>query len=304
MRWAALSLALGCAPVGARSRLPDGAVAIVELEGGGYATAFLDLRGRGGRTTVRAAEGSYAAQLCPDGGREPAGEALTSPGPGAGFHLRRVADRLELRLPRSDDDRWTPALHGVSRLERACWVNTHRLSRESTRILKRELKEVVSLVAERAPAHVDGELDEWDGARASVVERPTQVLAGMRGWSGPRDAAFGVAARDTSWGLVLALRVRDDQRDPGDHLEILDLDRRIVVPMAAGGAVEEGPGWRAAFGEAGWQGQGLEILLEGQVGSEEGTSPVVQYVDADPGEAETRLGTAATPALGALAAAP
>lgn len=301
----ALALALaGCGGPHGQVWLPDGAVAVIALESGGSATVHVDLgRDRVG-PRVRVAEGRL--DLAPFGEvvRPDASGSAHHLGPGEGFHLRQVEDRLELLRPRGDEARWMPVLRGVGALESVVWVNTDRLSEGERNLLDARLKEVVPLDVERAAAVVDGDLAEWTGSAARPVERPSQVLAGAQSWSGPRDAAFGMAARWVGDGLVLALRIRDDLHVQGaDRLEILAADRVIRLPLSDRAGQAEGPGWRAAFAEPDWLGQGLELwIAEPSPRALLERPPVIQLVDQDPDEAETRLGSAANADLGVLAA--
>lgn len=60
MRWALPLLALGCGPVHGYGGLPDGAVAVVSLKGGGHASVYVDLRRDPTGPRVRAATGVLA----------------------------------------------------------------------------------------------------------------------------------------------------------------------------------------------------------------------------------------------------
>lgn len=294
---------LGCQDVRGTFGLPDGAIAQVALVSGGEATVYVDLRRDAAGPRVRAAVGRHeiaqtfaASALGPE-------ESTYHTGPGEGFHLRRSGERLELLRPRGDEAHWMPVLKGVERLREVRWINTARLSREDMRTLDTRLKEVIPLDVAVGDAVVDGDLDEWVGAAASPVERPSQVLAGMPDWSGPRDASFGVAGRASSAGLVLALRVRDDAHVLGqDRLELLSAGGVIRLPLPEHAQRVEGDGWVAAFSEPDWLGQSLE-LWQPDTAATIGRPPVVQFVDVDPGEGEVRLGSAASTALGELAAA-
>ncbi len=296
---------LACERGELRASLPDGAVALVTLESGVTATVYVEIHRERPGPQVRAALGRYeiapelpSATLAPD-------ESTHHDGPGAGFHLRRREDRLELLRPRGDEARWLPVLKGVRRLERVRWINTARLSSRDLRTLDTRLKEVIPLDILPGEAAVDGDLSEWEGAAARPVERSSQVLAGMPSWSGPRDASFGLAARETPEGVVLAVRIRDDRHVPGeDRLEILTSSQVIRLPLPASARAIEGGAWTAAFSEPDWLGQGLELRLEGTTAAALlRAPPVVQLVDLDPGEEEARLGSASNPALSGLAAA-
>lgn len=305
MRAALLALTLGCAGGGAHQGLPDGVVATVALESGAVATVYVELRRDRSGPRVRVAEERLdLATFGEPAALEPDGSAHHR-GPGAGFHLRRVEDRLELLRPRGDEARWSPVLRGVDRVLGAVWVNTAQLTEGERHVLDLRLKEIVPLDVRPGEATVDGDLSEWEGAAARPVERPSQVLAGVESWSGPRDAAFGTAARWREGELVLALRIRDDIRVRGaDQLEILAGDRVLRLPLPERAAVVEGPGWRAAFAEPDWLGQGVELALSApELSAVLARPPVVQLVDQDPGEEAVRLGSAASAELGGLAAA-
>ena len=157
---------------------------------------------------------------------------------------------------------------------------------------------------ETAPAWADGDLSEWRGSAARRVERPSQVLSGLGGWGGPRDSSFSVSARRVGDALVLALRVLDDAWvKGGDRLEILLGDSVVRLPLDEDGGTVRGPGWEAQVAEAGWQGLQLELAIALAHGQDLSDEPlVVQLVDVDPGELDTRLGSAPDPLLAGLAA--
>ena len=352
--------------------LPDALSAVVALEGGGYASVLVDLRGEDGAPAVRATGGVLSVgergvlslgvvpteasgralrledliggataelpirgdftllKLDPDGvggglavvevdgrvmtlsladGRATPGgsreaQAAYASGPGAGFHLRRRGEHLELLRPRGDTSRWIPMLDGVSALESATWLRVATLPGAARALVDARLKEVRAVRVEAAEARADGDLSEWRGSVARRVERPSQVLSGLDGWDGPRDASFGVSARQVGDALVLALRVRDDAWvSGGDRLEILLGDRVIRLPLAEQGGALSGPGWQAYLAEAGWQGLALEVAVATPRGADVADTPlVVQLVDVDPGEVDTRLGSAPDPLLAGLAA--
>lgn len=278
-------------------------VHVLDLVGGGQAGAELSapLRivsvGPDGEVQIASTAGTLTLdpRRRSGGGGAPRGVEADRAGPGQGFHLRVREGQLELMRPRGAP--WTPVLEGVSALLGAWWLTSADLPDAERAVVQAHFKQVGPFPLEPGEAAVDGDLSEWADASALPVDDPSQVLDGMAWWEGPRDAAFGVAARWNDQGVVLAVRVVDDAPGQvGDALEILLEDRTIALPLVPGPAA--GAGWRAVVAAPGQ----VEIALA-DAAALRSRPPVVHLRDADPGQGELRLGTAPDARLGGLACA-
>ena len=219
-------------------------------------------------------------------------------GPGRGFALRQHDDRIELLLPRSDPGRWTPLVGHVSELIGSWWLREEDLPLWERALLDQHLHEVATVPLVQGEAKIDGDLSDWRELRALAVDSEAQVMSGSANWSGPRDGAFGVVGRIQQGVLMLAARIRDDHLiADADMLQIQLGSRRVDLPMRVEAGEVSGPGWRAVFAAPRDFGIALEIEIEGI--DVKGPGPVVSYVDLDPGEGSTRLGTAPASSLAA-----
>ena len=226
------------------------------------------------------------------------------PGPRDAFSLQLVDDRLEMLLPRSEG-RGTPLIHGVDEVLGSWWLRSDDLPQWEREQLERLFKEVGVLTADVGETVADGHLREWRGSRALAVDALSQVIDGEDYWGGPRDGSFGVAVRNDGSETVLAVRIRDDVllRD-ADRLELHLGARLIDIPLlqadeaALGEGCLEGEGWLACFTAPNMTGLGVEIRLDTPLLiTSEALPLVVRYVDHDPGQGSTTLGTSAWPQL-------
>lgn len=220
----------------------------------------------------------------------PGGE-LHRDGPGNGFHVRLREQRLELQRPRGEPSSWRPVLRGVDALLGAWWIHSASLPEDELALLDERFKQVGLLLADEGDANLDGSLDEWQDASALPVDQRSQVQSGAEWWSGARDGAFGVAARTDGQRLLLALRVRDDHWIEGDRLEIALGDRLIRVPLGSGADHQEGLSWSSFRNPLQSAEIGVEVAMS-MPGSGGRPRAVAWLVDADPGQGDTRLGTA------------
>ncbi len=234
-----------------------------------------------------------ATEVAWPGGRQ------TWRGPREGFSVRLVDEHIELHLPRSQGV-GVPILHGVEAVLGSWWLTNAEIPSWEADRLNAIFKEVGGLTVEPGSAVADGDMREWRGDRALAVDSRSQVTTGDDYWSGPRDGSFGVAARVAEGATWLAIRIRDDELLRGsDRLELNLGDRSIDITIPPkGDRTIAGEGWSAHFTEERMQGIGLEVHLETPDLTEARVLPlVVCYIDHDPGQGSTTLGTSAWPAL-------
>jgi hypothetical protein len=234
-----------------------------------------------------------ATEVAWPGGRQ------TWRGPREGFSVRLVDEHIELHLPRSEGV-GIPILHGVEAVLGSWWLRNSEIPTWEADYLNALFKEVGSLAVEPGSAVADGDMREWRGEHALAVDSHSQVITGDDYWSGPRDGSFGVASRVSEGSTWLAIRIRDDTllRD-ADRLELSLGERNINISFPPAGAnTIAGDGWSAHFTEERMQGIGMEIHLETPDLTEARVLPlVVRYIDHDPGQGSTTLGTSAWPSL-------
>lgn len=230
----------------------------------------------------------------------PGQAAVVADGPGAGFAVRRQRDLLEVRLPGAIDGAWQPLMQGVDELIGAWWVSTDAAPQWEQDAVDDRFAQVGVLSAALGVAVADGDLREWRGTRALRVDLDRQIIDGQEYWDGPNDASFGVAARIHGGHIVLAVRVRDDEISPDhDRVEVTLADRLVVLPIPGASRRLEGLDWSAAFTDRSNSEVGVELdLAVGELWPDRLALPLtVHYVDGDPGQGSTRLGTAASPSL-------
>ncbi len=229
------------------------------------------------------------------------GGPVSRKGPGRGFSLTLVDERLELSLPRVDpDDAGVPLISPVSRVLGNWWSPRSALPEWEQAIIERDFKQVAALPVTQGVVEVDGRLGEWRDLRAQAVDSSWQVLSGLEGWDGPRDGSFGASVQVSGSTIYLAVRVRDDAIVEGDHISVHLPGERIRVPIVPTDAPIEGPRWRAALSDALSHGVALELEIEdrGILPGRDRTLPLVVHLDdVDPGQVSTCLGTAAWPEL-------
>lgn len=143
---------------------------------------------------------------------------LLANGPGQGFRLEQRGEQVLLTLPHSPQP--FPLLNHVSQLVHMGLWTQQELSPATRRLLKRRFKSVRALYPVMGEAQVDGDLREWAQPDALAIGDASQVLVGEGEWEGPSDAGLAVAVQDTPQGLVLGLRVMDDELGPQDILEL------------------------------------------------------------------------------------
>ena len=236
---------------------------------------------------------------------EPATEAAypgglqTWRGPRDGFSLRLIDSHIELHLPRSEGV-GIPLLHGVEAVLGSWWLRDSEIPTWEAEHLNALFKEVGGLAVEPGVAVTDGDMREWRGERALAVDSRSQVISGEEYWSGARDGSFGVAARVDQGTTWLAIRIRDDALLRGsDRLELSLNERNIAITLPDEDAGEvSGEGWTAVFTRPRMQGIGVEIQLTTPALSQARVlKTVVRYVDHDPGQGSSVLGTSAWPGL-------
>lgn len=222
-------------------------------------------------------------------------------GPGDGFRLFTHDDKVLLHLPYMGSP--IPIAHGVARVFAVGLFNDAELSDDTLDALDAEFRSVDAIGSSPLNADIDGDLNEWSHQRAVAISSPGHVVTQPEVWGGPRDASLSVAARRWRGEVLLAVRVRDDQLMPGDHVTIelipgvkvhLDLGQEDACP-AVFRCVEDDT---ALFGRA------FELALPAPRGKQ--TSPgeqlglplVVRYADRDADEPLVELASA--PSLQAL----
>jgi hypothetical protein len=254
-------------------------------------------------------EGAAWLGLADQRNAEPsAGGSLWHPGPGRGFALSLDAGRLRLETPhaRPRDPDLLPS--GVEAVVGSWWLSSARLPVWEQRLLEQRFKEIAAVGIVEGTAQADGDLSEWSGVRAQVVERRSQVRGGAGAWTGPDDASLGVAARRGEGELIVVVRIRDDHLLPGEDRIGLSLSASSIGELAfsldlpeapVGGRRVVGEGWSAVFAEAEPGEVALEVSFHpaGLFADDGEPDTIVRYSDADPGEEVTTLGTAAWPGL-------
>lgn len=222
-------------------------------------------------------------------------------GPGDGFSLFRHDDKVLLHLPYMGSP--IPIAHGVARVFAVGLFNEAELTPDTLDLLDAEFHSVDAIPSSPLNADLDGDLGEWSHQRAVAVSSPGHVVTQAAVWGGPRDASLSVAARRWRGEVLLALRVRDDELMPGDHVTIelgagvkvhLDLNAEDACP-AMFRCVEDDT---ALFGRA------FELALPAPLGHQRGPADslglplVVRYADRDANEPLVELASA--PSLQAL----
>ena len=222
-------------------------------------------------------------------------------GPGDGFHLFSRDDKLLLHLPHMGSP--IPIAHGVSRVFAVGLFNDGELSDDTLDLLDAEFRSVDAVPSSPLNADIDGDLNEWSHQRAVAISSPGHVVTQPEVWDGPRDASLSVAARRWRGEVLLAVRVRDDQLLPGDHVTIelgpgvkvhLDLGQEHACPADLR-CVEDAT---ALFGRA------FELALPAPRGAQSGPGDqlglplVIRYADRDANEPLVELASA--PSLQAL----
>lgn len=205
-------------------------------------------------------------------------------GPGDGFRLFSRDDKLLLHLPHMGSP--IPIAHGVSRVFAVGLFNEGELDEDTLELLDIEFRSVDAIPSSPLNADLDGDLDEWSHQRAVAISSPGHVVTHPEDWGGPRDASVSVAARTWHGEVLLAVRVRDDQIMPGDHVTIelgpqlkisLDLGREDACPERVRCVEDE----TALFGRA------FELALPAVRGAPSGPAEqlglplVVRYADRD-----------------------
>lgn len=175
---------------------------------------------------------------------------LTHPGPAPGFRIALSGGKLRIGLPLSHEPRLVH--EGVKRIVGVQWVRGE--DDDAQEVLNRTFRGQATVRAAPRPATLDGALDDWAHARPTVVGAPWQLQSGARGWDGPRDGSFGIAASWTDTQACFAGRVRDDRLTAGDQLAIHLGGDSVVVPLL-GPAPPEARLWDA------WLGVGFEVCL-------------------------------------------
>jgi hypothetical protein len=225
---------------------------------------------------------------------------VVAEGPGVGFATRRNDSKLEVRLPGGHDDGWQPLMQGVDELVGAWWVSLASAPQWEKDAVDERFAQVGVLSAALGVAVADGDLREWRGTRALKVDLDRQVIDGLEYWDGPNDASFGVAARIDGGHIVMAVRVRDDLLSPDhDRIEVTLAERHVVLPIPGASRRLGGLYWSASFTDRSSNEVGVELdLAVGDLRPDRLALPLtVHYVDGDPGQGSTRLGTAASPSL-------
>ena len=281
-------LLLACAGPEREGELPSHALAVVEFDDGQRASLLVELDLPGQPLLVRGAEGVVVFEEGHANALDPASldpvHAVEALGPGEGFHLEQVEDRVELRLPLSEEP--VVLAHDVRSLLAAELL--HGVSDPGP------FRRVAPLEAANRPARIDGSLDEWDG-RALAVQSAADVQSGEASWKGPRDASFGVAARLHHERVSLGVRIRDDELRLGeDRLELVVPGQgTVAIAMQEAGSCEVPEGWECAFVPSVDFGTGLELSFpdEREQRSQQ-LGVVVRYVDQDGQEPSTVLASA------------
>jgi hypothetical protein len=222
-------------------------------------------------------------------------------GPGDGFRLFSRDDKLLLHLPHMGSP--IPIAHGVARVFAVGLFNEGELDDDTLDLLDTEFRSVDAIGASPLNADIDGDLSEWSHQRAVAISDVGHVVTQPDLWGGPRDASLSVAARRWRGEVLLAVRVRDDQLMPGDHVTIelgpglkvhLDLGQEDACP-ALSRCVEDDS---ALFGRA------FELALPAPGRHPSGPADqlglplVIRYADRDANEPLVELASA--PSLQAL----
>ena len=283
-----LTLLLACAAPERSGELPSQALAVVLFEDGQQASLLVELERPGRPPVVRGAEGALLFEdghaIAVEASTLPAVGEVHEPGPGEGFRLSLVEDRVELSLPLAAEP--IVLAEGVRELLAA------QLLHEPPD--PGPFRRIASLEATQRPARIDGVLDEWDG-RALAVQTSADVQSGEGSWTGARDASFGVAARLHHERISLGIRVRDDElREGQDRLELLIPGQgTVAIPMQDAGRCEAPEGWECEFVPAVDFGTGLELSFpDERAERSQQLDIVLRYVDVDAGQPATVLATA------------
>lgn len=294
---------LACSSAPAIDPLPAGLAVTVVFQDDVTGTVLVDLRAPGEQPTVRYRTGAWTLE--PTVAALSPGAPQTGPwqqlGPGLGFVVTQDADALWLQLPHAQDrillaDQ-VRAVHAVSFLDE---VPEHPEGFRAARMLW----------AQDGAATVDGELDEWKGQTALVVDSARFLDTPTPSWTGARDAGFGVAARRDGDQIRLAVRVRDDDVVQGQDTLLLELPGHgpVQVPVRDKGPCDTTlpEGWTCAWADTRREGTAVELGWSRPPGAEGRDRPtlrlVVRYRDVDDDGSTAELSTA--PDLASLRAVP
>lgn len=159
---------------------------------------------------------------------------LLHPGPGEGFSVWLQEDKVHVRLPADRDPEGQVVLSEISEILGVRWVERPRKAARAT--LERLFRGQAVLTAPSLPVEVDGDLREWSHLDPLVVEKEWHLQEGGAFWTGLRDASFSVVSAWTGHRLCFAGRIRDDDREAGDHFDVFLGEEKWEVPL--GGLLE------------------------------------------------------------------
>lgn len=222
---------------------------------------------------------------------------LTHPGPGAGFALSLSGGQLRLRLPADAEGEDAALVEGVARVVGVRWVRES--DPQTAPLIERLYRGRSRVEAPPLAVRVDGDLSEWRDSRPLVLQEAWHLESGGPRWRGPRDAGAGLAAARDGGRICVAGRLRDDDRSPGDRLELRLGADRWEIPLGgladhpvAGGDTPGGFAW--AVGRD-WFGARYEACLPAP--ASDLSAPAVlpfslRWEDVDAGEPTTVLSSA------------
>ncbi len=224
---------------------------------------------------------------------EPAAPLSHHPGPGVGFKVWLDGDQLSVRLPVDGEEGGQVLMEGVERVVGVRWVRDPAAA--IAPLLERSYRGRSLVGAVPLDVRVDGDLSEWVGSRPLVLQEAWHLESGGPAWHGARDASIGVSAAWSEGQLCFAGRLRDDDREPEDALEVRVGGGRIALPLGRlarereiSGQDGEGAAW--ALGRD-WYGARYEVCLPHR--TIPGTLPfVLVWRDADAGQPTTVLSSA------------
>lgn len=178
------------------------------------------------------------------------------PGPGHGFTLTVEGGALLLTLPNNEDP--FPILLGVDHAVALYLLTPAQIDPVALERVEKRFKAVGPLRPRRGKGRTDGDLSEWEHQPALAMDESSWILEGDSWWKGPRDAAMALASRLDGDRLRVAVRIRDDDLQAADEVEVqlgwIDapyvfgaMDDRCAPPDCVTTEIEHGVAFELAF---------------------------------------------------------
>ena len=205
---------------------------------------------------------------------------LSIAGAGRGFSIDDTETGVMLTLPHRS--RSVPIFGPGVTLVSVAWLDDLSQSAEGEVAERFHALERIHISPDIS--RVDGDLNDWRGAKTLPVDSTSNILSGAENWSGPRDSSFGVAAHLHGGRLQIGIKVRDDDVLVGrDQFEIETEHGLWSIYLKDSGVYTLTGGAEVAFTERSSLGVGLEFSVSmGEQAPQINQIPViVRYLDVD-----------------------